>query len=76
MGWNNLNDLFNTDSTKQIDNNIFDSDFIVKAIKSEFPFMDIFLVEHAVRKCSVHLKEGGSHSEFIKCLKSKLDGFE
>ncbi len=76
MGWNKLKSKLNEDSNNPIETKTFDAEYIVKAIKTEFPFMDIFLVEYAVRSCSIHLNESGSNSEFIQCLKSKLDGFE
>ncbi len=76
MGWNNLEDEFIEDSNKTTEAKFFNNEFIINAIKAEFPYMDIFLIEYAVRSCRAHFKEGGSNSEFIRCLKSKLDGFE
>lgn len=76
MGWDKLGNKFSDDSNNHVKTNTFDAEYIVKAIKEEFPYMDLFLVEYAVRSCSKHLNEGASNVEFIKCLKSKLDGFE
>ncbi len=77
MGWNKVSIQLDSNLDFGVDPNSknLDFEFLVNAIKKEFPFMDIFLVEHAVKTCLKSYDKSKSNLEFIYCLKQKLDGF-